>query len=53
MRPQRCELEAVFDSLAESLNHLQALALQVVLEVAIVIVLLVDVGLYLREHFAQ
>jgi hypothetical protein len=46
-------VEAVFDSLAESLDHVQALALQVVLEVAIVIVLVVDVGLFLLEQFAR
>jgi hypothetical protein len=39
-------VEAVFDSLTESLNHYQALASQIVLELVIVAVLLLDVGLF-------
>jgi hypothetical protein len=39
-------VEAVLDSLVESLHHYQALASQIVLELVIVAVLLVDVGLY-------
>jgi len=42
-------VEAVLDSLADSRNHLQALAIQIVLELAIVTVLLLDVGLYLWD----
>jgi hypothetical protein len=42
-------IESIFDSLVESLNHFQALAFQIVLELAIVALLLVDVGLYLLD----
>jgi hypothetical protein len=42
-------IEAVLDSLADSLNHLQALAFQIALELAIVALLLLDVGLYLWD----
>jgi hypothetical protein len=44
---ERAEVvEAVLDSLVESLHHVQALAIQIVLELIIVAVLLFDVGLY-------
>jgi hypothetical protein len=46
-------VEAVFDSLAESLNHHQALASQVVLELVIVTVLVLDVGLYLLDMLVR
>jgi hypothetical protein len=46
-------VEAVFDSLAESLNHLQSLAYQVALELIIVAVLLLDAGLFLVDALAQ
>jgi len=46
-------VEAVLDSLAESLNHLQALAFQIVLELAIVALLLLDVGLYLWDSLTR
>jgi hypothetical protein len=39
-------VEAIYDSLAESLNHYQSLAVQLVLELAIVTLLILDVGLY-------
>ncbi len=39
-------VESIYDSLAESLNHSQSLAFQVVLELAIVALLLLDVGVY-------
>jgi hypothetical protein len=46
-------VEAVFDSLAESLNHLQGMVSQIVLELVIVAVLLLDVGLYLLDAVAR
>jgi hypothetical protein len=46
-------VEAVLDSLADSLNHLQALVFQLVLELAIVSLLLLDVGLYLRDSLIR
>jgi uncharacterized Rmd1/YagE family protein len=46
-------IEAVLDSLADSLNHLQALAFQIALELAIVALLLLDVGLYLRDSLTR
>ena len=48
-------VESIFGSLAESLNHYQSLAFQIVLELAIVALLLLDVGLYLvcRSHPKQ
>jgi hypothetical protein len=46
-------IEAVLDSLAESLNHLEALASQLVLELVIVVLLLLDVGLYTWASFAR
>src|SRR5262249_29454752 len=39
-------VESIFDSLTDSLNHSQSLAIQIVLELAIVALLLLDVGLY-------
>jgi len=54
LAPRRRELdervevvESIYDSLAESLNHSQSLAFQIVLELAIVALLLLDVGFYL------
>jgi hypothetical protein len=44
-------VESIFGSLAESLNHYQSLAFQIVLELAIVALLLLDVGLYLVAAF--
>lgn len=46
-------VEAIFDSLVESLNHYQSLAFQIVLELFIVAVLLLDAGLFLVDAFAQ
>jgi hypothetical protein len=46
-------VEAVLDALVDSLNHLQSLALQIVLELAIVTLLLIDVGLYLWGFLAR
>jgi hypothetical protein len=46
-------VEAVYDSLAESLNHFQALTFQVVLELVIVAVLLFDAGLYLLDALGR
>jgi hypothetical protein len=46
-------VEATFDSLAESLNHLQALVFQTALELVIVAVLLFDAGLFLMDALAQ
>ncbi len=52
----RCEIdervevvEAVFDSLTESLDHFQSLAFQIALELIIVAVLLLDVALYFLD----
>jgi hypothetical protein len=44
-------VESIFDSLTESLNHSQSLAFQIVLELAIVALLLLDVGLYFFDAF--
>jgi len=46
-------VEAIFDSLTESLNHLQSLAFQIALELIIVAVLLLDAGLFLADALAQ
>jgi len=46
-------VEATFDSLAESLNHLQSLTFQIALELVIVAVLLLDAGLFLMDALAQ
>jgi hypothetical protein len=45
-------VEAIYDSLAESLNHYQSLAFQIVLELVIVAVLLLDAGLFLADALA-
>jgi hypothetical protein len=44
-------VESIFDSLTDSLNHFQSLAFQIVLELAIVALLLLDVGLYFVDAF--
>jgi PAS domain-containing protein len=46
-------VEAVLDSLADSLNHLQALAFQIALELAIVTLLLLDVGFYFWDTLSR
>jgi hypothetical protein len=46
-------VEAIFDSLAESLNHLQSLSFQIALELIIVAVLLLDAGLFLVDALAK
>jgi hypothetical protein len=46
-------VEATFDSLAESLDHHQSLAIQIVLELVIVAVLLLDAGLFLLEALVR
>jgi len=46
-------VEAIFDSLTESLNHLHSLAFQIALELIIVAVLLLDAGLFLADALAQ
>ncbi len=46
-------VEAIFNSLTESLNHLQSLAFQVALELIIIAVLLLDAGLFLADALAQ
>jgi hypothetical protein len=46
-------IESIFDSLNESLNHVQSLAFQIVLELIIVAVLLLDVGLYFFDAIAR
>jgi hypothetical protein len=46
-------VEAVFDSLAESLNHHQSLAFHIALELVIVALLLLDVGLFLADVLAR
>jgi hypothetical protein len=46
-------IEAVLDSLSQSLDHLQSLVWLVGLEVVIVAVLLVDTGLYLLDALAR
>ncbi len=46
-------VEAIFDSLVESLNHYQSLAFQIALELVIVAVLLLDAGLFLVDALAQ
>jgi hypothetical protein len=46
-------VEATFDSLAESLDHHQALAFQIVLELVIVAVLLLDAGLFVLETLVR
>ncbi len=46
-------VEAIFDSLGESLNHFQSLAFQIALELFIVAVLLLDAGLFLADALAQ
>jgi hypothetical protein len=42
----------VFDAFAASRNHLRALTFQIVFELAIVALLLLDVGLYLWDSFS-
>jgi hypothetical protein len=44
-------VESIFDSLTEALYHSQSLAFQIVLELAIVALLLLDVGLYFFDAF--
>ena len=46
-------VEAIFDSLVESLNHYQSLAFQIALELVIVAVLLLDAGLFLADVVAR
>jgi hypothetical protein len=46
-------VEAVFDALAESRNHIQALAFQIIFELAIVALLLLDVALFLWDSFLR
>jgi hypothetical protein len=46
-------VESIFNSLAESLNHFQAMAFQIVLELIIVALLLLDVGLYFVDAIAR
>jgi hypothetical protein len=42
-------VESIFDSLSDSLNHAQALSFQIVLELAIVALLLIDIGIYFLD----
>jgi hypothetical protein len=44
-------VESIFDSLMEAFYHSQSLAFQIVLELAIVALLLLDVGLYFFDAF--
>jgi hypothetical protein len=51
---ERIEIvEAVLDAQNESLNHLQALAFQVVFEMAIVLLLLLDCSLVLWDFLGR
>ena len=42
-------VESIFDSLSDSLNHAQAFAFQIALELAIVALLLIDIGIYFLD----
>jgi hypothetical protein len=46
-------VESIFGSLAESLNHFQSLAFQIAFELAIVVLLLLDVGLYFLDAISS